>query len=276
MGLLCPVRFRREIVHAQSNFRYLKGLLGFKLDQLEDPEILLQQAQQEMREAQAKNRERAVQAITQKNNLQALVDQTQKMVNNLQAKAEMALKNGDRDLARQLLIEKGQYDGTLESTKASLQQALETTEAVKTAMRREEERIRAKTAQALSMKAQWKQAQIENSMNKALEGMSADGTDQAFERAAAKISNARSEGQARTELARESLSGKLAGLEDVQAASNADDELAQMEQRLGLAPKPQRPPSHQDRRWRHRILTASSRNWKPASAAAMARHPPKE
>lgn len=218
--------------------RYLKGLLGFKLDQLEDPEILLQQAQQEMREAQAKNRERAVQAITQKNNLQALVDQTQKMVNNLQAKAEIALKNGDRDLARQLLIEKGQYDGTLESTKVSLQQALETTEAVKTAMRREEERIRAKTAQALSMKAQWKQAQIENSMNKALEGMSADGTDQAFERAAAKISNTRSEGQARTELARESLSGKLAGLDDAQASSNADDELAQMEQRLGLAPKP--------------------------------------
>ena len=218
--------------------RYLKGLLGFNLDKLEDPEILLQQAQQEMREAQAKNRERAVQAITQKNNLQALVDQTQKMVNNLQAKAEMALKNGDRDLARQLLIEKAQYDGTLESTKVSLQQALETTEAVKTAMRREEERIRAKTAQALSMKAQWKQAQIENSMNKALEGMSADGTDQAFERAAAKISNARSEGQARTELARESLSGKLAGLDDVQASSNADDALAQMEQRLGLAPKP--------------------------------------
>ena len=218
--------------------RYMKGLLGFKLDQLEDPEILLQQAQQEMREAQAKNRERAVQAITQKNNLQALVDQTQKMVDNLGAKAEFALKNGDRDLARQLLVEKGQYDNTLTSTKASLAQALETTEAVKQAMRREEERIRAKTAQALSMKAQWKQAQIENSMNKALEGMSADGTDQAFERAASKISNARSEGQARTELARESLSGRLAGLDDIQASNAADDELAQMEQRLGLTSKP--------------------------------------
>ena len=221
--------------------RYLKGLLGFKLDQLEDPEILLQQAQQEMREAQAKNRERAVQAITQKNNLQALVDQTQKMVDNLQAKAEIALKNGDRDLARQLLVEKGQYDGTLTSTKTSLAQALETTEAVKTAMRREEERIRAKTAQALSMKAQWKQSQIENSMNKALEGMSADGTDQAFERAASKISNARSEGQARTELARESLSGRLAGLDDVQASNAADDELTKMEQRLGLSSKPATP-----------------------------------
>jgi len=218
--------------------RYLKGLLGFKLDQLEDPEILLQQATQEMQEANAKNRERAVQAITQKNNLQALVDQTQKMVDNLQAKAELALKNGDRDLARQLLVEKGQYDATLASTKVSLQQALETTEAVKTAMRREEDRIRAKTAQALAMKAQWKQAQIETSMNKALEGMSADGTSQAFERAASKISNARSEGQARSELARESLSGKLAGLDDVQANTNADAELAQMEQRLGLGTAP--------------------------------------
>ncbi len=219
--------------------RYLKGLLGFKLDQLEDPEVLLSQAQQEMREAQAKNRERAVQAITQKNNLQALVEQTQKTVDNLQAKAELALKNGDRDLARQLLVEKGQYETTLQTTKASLQTALDTTETIKVAMRREEERIRAKTAQALAMKAQWKQSQIEISMNKALEGMTADGSDHAFERAASKISTARSEGAARTELAKESLSGRLAGLDDVQANNAADVELAQMEQRMGLAPAPQ-------------------------------------
>jgi len=35
-------------------------------------DALLEQAQAQMREAQAKNRERAVQAITQKNNLEAL------------------------------------------------------------------------------------------------------------------------------------------------------------------------------------------------------------
>lgn len=219
--------------------RYIKGLLGFKMDQLEDPEVLLQQAQTEMRENQAKNRERAVQAITQKNNLQAELDKTQKMVDNLQAKAELALKNGDRDLARQLLVEKGQYETTLTPIQQSLQSAVETTEAIKVAIRREEERIRAKTAQAMAMKTQWKQSQIEISLNKALEGMTSDGTDQAFERAANKISNARSESAARTELARESLNGKLAGLEDVQANNAADAELAQMEQKLGLAPKPQ-------------------------------------
>lgn len=216
-------------------WRYLKGMLGFKLDQLEDPDILLQQAQQEMKEAQAKNRERAVQAITQKNNLQALVDQTQKTVDNLQAKAELALRNGDRDLARQLLVEKGQYETTLASTKESLTAAVDTTEAIKTALRREEERIRAKTAQALALKAQWKQSQIEISINKALDGMTTDGTDAAFERAQAKISSARSESSARTELAKEKLENKIQALDDVSANSAADVELARLEQQMGLA-----------------------------------------
>lgn len=217
-------------------WRYLKGWFGFKLDQVEDPDILLQQAQQEMKEAQAKNRERAVQAITQKNNLQALVDQTQKTVDNLQAKAELALKNGDRDLARQLLVEKGQYETTLATTKQSLQNALETTETIKTALRREEERIRAKTAQALALKAQWKQSQIEISINKALDGFTTDGTDAAFERAQTKISNAHSESSARTELAKERLEGRIASLDDVAASSAADAELDRLEQKMGLKP----------------------------------------
>jgi len=76
----------------------IKSWFGAGLDKIEDPELLLQQAQEEMRAMHAKNRERAVQAITQKNNLQQMVNDTQKTVDNLQAKAELALKRGDRDL----------------------------------------------------------------------------------------------------------------------------------------------------------------------------------
>lgn len=219
-------------------FGYLKALFGIKLDALEDPEVLLKQAQDEMREAHAKNRERAVQAITQKNNLQAEVDKTNKMIANLQGKAEIALKNGDRDLALQLLREKQTYETNLTSLNASLQNAIEVTEQIKVAIQREEERIRTKTAQAMAMKTQWKQAQIENSINKALDGMQADGTDAAFERAAAKISNARSESSARTELAKGRIENRIAALDDMQADSSANQELAELEQKLGLAPAP--------------------------------------
>jgi phage shock protein A len=218
---------------------YLKALFGMRLDSMEDPEVLLAQAQQEMKESQAKNRERAVQAITQKNNLQAEVDKTTKAMDNLDAKAALALKNGDRDLALQLVREKQALGANLESLQASLANANEMTEQIKVAIRREEERIRQKAAEAMALKTQWKQAQIETSINKALDGMSSTtGTDAAFERASAKIHNAQSESSARTELAKGRIENRIQSLDDMAMDSAANDELAQMEQKMGLAPKP--------------------------------------
>ena len=126
-------------------------------------EVLLQKAQAQMREAQAKNRERAVAAITQKNNLQALADQTQKMVTRLTERSEAA---EDAEAIKNLLLERDKYQQTLIGVQASLAAAIETTEAVKIAMRREEERIRAMTAEALALKAEEKQAQIETAIAK--------------------------------------------------------------------------------------------------------------
>lgn len=65
-------------------------------------EVLLEQAQQQMREAQAKNRARAVAVITQKNNLQALADQMQKRIGHLTERSESADSEEDRlDLLRE-------------------------------------------------------------------------------------------------------------------------------------------------------------------------------
>ncbi len=217
---------------------YLKALFGIKMDSWEDPEVLIAQAQTEMKEAQAKNRERAVQAITQKNLLQAEVEKTTKAMANLDAKAQMALKNGDRDLALQLLREKQAMGVNLGTLQTSLQNANEMTEQIKVAIRREEERIRTKTAQAMAMKTQWKQAQIENSINKALDGMTTDGTDAAFERAQTKIQKAQSESSARSELAKGRVENRIAALDDSQADAMASQELAELEQRMGLAPAP--------------------------------------
>ena len=216
-------------------WQYIKALLSGKLDQIEDPEVLLSQAQREMTEMHARNRERAVQAITQKNNLQQMVDDTQKRVDNLQVKAELALKRGDRDLAKQLLTEKQQYLTTLEMTRGSLTQAQETVDAVKTAIKREEERIRQKTAEALAMKAQWKSSQIQIEMNKALENMGGiEDTTQVFDRAQSKIRNANSEQMARAEMAQQRVQNRVAELDSAVGEEAAEAELAQLEAKLGL------------------------------------------
>ncbi|MES2459094.1 MAG: PspA/IM30 family protein [Armatimonadota bacterium] len=217
----------------------IKSLFGEGLNKLEDPELLLSQAQTEMRELHAKNRERAVQAITQKNNLQQMVDDTQKRVDMLQAKAELALKRGDRELALQLLKEKQQFEVTLTATRESLNQAIETSEAVKTAIKRQEESIRQKTAEALALKAQWKNSQIQIAMNKALEGMQGiDDTEHAFGRAQAKIKNANSEMMARSELAKQNVSSRMNELDVAEGDIAAESELAALESKLGLGSTP--------------------------------------
>ena len=141
-------------------WRYFKALLNGKITEWEDPEIILNEAVREMKENQIKNRELAVQAITQKNNLQAEVDKEERLVAEYERKATLALQSGNRELAKQFLKEKALHDGTLTSMRTNLASATEASEKVKIAIKQEEERIRVRTSEALAMKANMKQAQI--------------------------------------------------------------------------------------------------------------------
>ncbi|MCE5198681.1 MAG: PspA/IM30 family protein [Armatimonadota bacterium] len=218
-------------------WRYFKALLLGKLDELENPEILLQEAAREMRENLAANRQRAVTAITQKNNLKAMLDEQEKRVAQLGAQAEVAVKNGDRDLARRVLREKLTFEETMAQTRVSYEQAVEASEAIKVAIRRQEETVRQRTAESLAKRAQWKQAQIQIEIDKALNGLTFEDESSAWERAGEKIRSAQSEASARAELAQASIQAKIAGLQDDAVDAQADKALQELEQRMaGAAP----------------------------------------
>jgi len=55
-------------------FRWLKALFNRAKDKVEDPDMMLDQARRDMSEALVANREKAVQAITQKNRLQNMLE----------------------------------------------------------------------------------------------------------------------------------------------------------------------------------------------------------
>lgn len=219
-------------------FNWLKALFNRMMNKLEDPDLMLDQARRDMQDTLRDNKEKAVQAITQRNNLQAMVDDHERKTAQLEQQAIMALKQDNRDLARQFLREKGNYAATLESLKVSLAQANQTVEVVKVAIRRQEEEVRKKTAEALAMKAQYKQAQIETSINKALEGFTTEAQFGTFEAAAERIRGAKSEAAARQEMMAESIQGKVMQMEDKAVDYAAEEELKQLEQRLGMATAP--------------------------------------
>lgn len=219
-------------------FNWIKGLFNRAMDKVEDPEMMLDQARRDMTSALTGNREKAVQAITQKNRLQALLDDEKKKSASLESKASMALKQGDRETATMLMREKMNADATIATLQGSYDQAVATVEQVKVAIKRQEEEVRKKTAEALAMKAQWKQAQIQNSISKALDGLTFENQFEGFGAAQEKIRMAQSEASARQEMQTGSLQGKLLQIEDKARDYEAEEALSALELKLGLTMKP--------------------------------------
>jgi len=219
-------------------FNWLKGLFNKTMDKIEDPEVMLDQARRDMQQTLIANKEKAVQAITQKNRLEQMLEDTKKQGDTLEKQATMALKQGNRDLATKLMREKITNDGVMAQLQASYDQAVATVEAVKTAIRRQDEEVRKKTAEALALKAQWKQAQIQSSISKALDGLTFENQFEGFGAAQDRIRMAQSEAAARQEMQSESIQGKVMALQDSAADAEAEEAVSALEQRLGLAPAP--------------------------------------
>lgn len=219
-------------------FRWLKAIFNRGMDKLEDPDVMLDQARRDMQEALVSNREKAVQAITQRNRLQSLYNEHLKKGEQLEQQAVMALQQGKRDLARNFVREKANNDAVLGQLKVSLDNANQAVEAVKVAIKRQEEEVRKKAAEALAMKAQWKQAQIQNSISKALEGLTFENQFEGFGAAKERIEEAQAEVSARNEMMQNSLQGKIMEMEDQAIDLQAEADLQALEERLGLRTAP--------------------------------------
>jgi phage shock protein A len=218
----------------QRFINWLKGLFNRTMDKLEDPEMMLDQAKRDMQGALQQNQEKAVQAITQKNNLEAMLKDQKRKAEQLENQAAMALKQDKRELATQLMREKMNVDASVAQLQQSYDQAVATIEQIKLGIKRQQEEVRKKTAEAMVLKTQWKQAQIQNEISKALDGLTFDNNMEGFGAVTEKIRNKQSEASARQELQNESLSTKMMGLEDASRDMEAESELAKLEEKLGL------------------------------------------
>ncbi len=212
----------------------MKALMQGKLDQWEDPEIIINEAVREMKDNQIKNRELAVQAITQKNNLQAEVDKEERMVAELERKATLSLQSGNRELAKQFLKEKGLHDQTLTSMRANLAAAIDASEKVKVAIRQDEERVRVRASEAMALKSNMKQAQIQIKINKALDQFQFSENEQQWGQAKERITSMQSEAQARAEVGNTSIESKMREMEVSQMDVEADRQLAELEAKMAF------------------------------------------
>ncbi|SRR5258708_563362 len=136
----------------------------------------------DLKDVQIRNRERAVQTIAQKNNLQNLVENEERLIEKLEKKAEVAKASGDLALLDELLREIEIRQSVLGQLLQSFLIAERAAEAVKNAVRKEEEFFRVKTAEALAFRANMG-ATLQNINSKVtLESVSNDAIDDELHR----------------------------------------------------------------------------------------------
>lgn len=219
-------------------FNWLKAVFNRTMDKVEDPDIMLDQAKRDMQAALIANREKAVQAITQKNRLSSMLEEAKKKSATLEAQATTALKQGNREMATVFMREKMNNDAVVTQLQGSYDQAVGTVEQVKLGIKRQEEEVRKKTAEALALKAQWKNAQIQSSISKALEGLNFETEFEtgSFGAARERIANAQGEAAARQEMLGTSFQGRVMAMEDQARDMEAESELDKLEERLGMRP----------------------------------------
>lgn len=214
-------------------WRLIKGWLLIGVEKAEDPEVVLAEAQEAMRHDVEKAKESAVQAIAARNQLRGVLQEQTNRAAALEARARAAIQQGEDDLARDLLVEKANLDSSIVSLKEQLATAEQAAENVKESIRRLEAQYRQRTAQRLALVAGWKQAQIQEKINKSLSGISLDSQDQAFTRAEEKIREMKAKASAREELADSGLGKKLQKLDNVVVNQQAEAELARLKAELG-------------------------------------------
>ena len=103
---------------------------------------------------------------------------------------------------------------------------------------RQESEFKKKLAEAAALKAQYKSAEVQNAIVKALEECNFDDINQGFGSAAEKVQNMESEAAAPNEMLNTSLASKVAELENASADMEAEGALAKLEQQLGFTSAP--------------------------------------
>lgn len=118
-------------------YRYLRALLFGRLDKGENLDYARTDTAREKEEDPAQMRERAVQAITRKNNVRVLVDQEENLMEDLEAEIRRAQQQGNHELARRLECKRSIKQEALTELRGALKNQEETVKEIKDTIRRQ-------------------------------------------------------------------------------------------------------------------------------------------
>jgi phage shock protein A len=229
---------------------YIKQLFRSKTEAAMDPEIEIEQAITEARKRDQELRNQAAKVVAHRVQLESKIGraaddagEARELAKQALMKAKEASDKGDAEGAEKwnrsaqgLAMKLQAADNNLESLKQQYETATEQAEKAKTAVQQNALRVQELTAKRMEMLGELQQAKMQESVNKAVDAMSATFDDEAvsLEKVEDKIEQRKAEAMAKAELREATPEGAEAELREAVSLTQADAKLDELRAELGI------------------------------------------
>jgi len=193
--------------------RLLRANLNAFVSDVEDPIRILDQSVADMQDDLVKLRQAVALAIASQKRLENQADQAKEQIKNWFSRAELALKKGEDDLAREALSRKKTFQETYKSLSTQSQTQNGQVEKLKKSLLLLERKIAEARTKKDMLKARAQAAKAQQQIQSAVGDFGSKSAMAAFERMEDKVEALEASGQAALELAGEDLESKFAELE---------------------------------------------------------------
>jgi len=229
---------------------YIKALFRTKAEKMMDPEIEIEQAIQEARRRDQELRTQAAKVVAHRTQLESQIEraaedagEAREMAKQALLKSQEATAAGDTAgaekwtrTAQGVAMRLQAAENNLASLKSQYETAATQAEAAKRAVQQNAMRLQELAARRMELLGALQQAKMQESVNKAVESMSATFDDDAvsLDRVEDKIESRRAEAMARAELREVTPEGAEMELRETISVAQADAKLEELKKELGI------------------------------------------
>ena len=215
--------------------RLLRANLNDLVSKAEDPAKILDQSVTDMQSDLVKLRQAVATAIASQKRIRNQAEQAEAQSRTWYERAELALRKGEEDLAREALTRRKTYQETASALQAQLASQAGQVETLKKSLTALEAKIAEAKTKKDMLKARAQAAQAQEQLQSAVGRLGTNSAMAAFDQMEEKVQALEARSQAAAELAGADLESQFAALE---GGSDVDDELASLRQRLEGGPTP--------------------------------------
>jgi phage shock protein A len=208
------------------------------ISQAEDPEKMLNQLTEDMREQYGKAREQVAAAMADERRLHQQLTAEQRQAAEWEQKAMTALRAGREDLATQALQRQTEHTEAVTGYQEQWEKQKDSVDQLKESLRRLQSKIDEAQRKKNLLIARAKRAEAQKKIAQAMGGISDSGAFDTFDRMATKVDQIEATAEASTQLQAELEGSDLEAEIKALDAPSDDTALLALKQKMGMLPKP--------------------------------------